>query len=123
MSDFTQTSGDLLFDIGGTQAGVDYSQLLVTNAAIFGGNIEFDFANGFIPDSSQVYTLITFGSSSGEFCTSCYTIDNLPSYFEANIIYGADSLQVNFVAPEPASVALMLAGLGVIGFARRKEGK
>jgi fibronectin-binding autotransporter adhesin len=128
VTDFTQTSGDLLFDIDGTLAGVDYSQLLVTNAATFGGDIEFDFAKNFVPQSNQTYTLIQFGSSTGSFAG--YTIENLPAGYTADIIYGAGDVQVSFSpavsvlttsTPEPASIALMLAGLGVIAFARRRS--
>jgi hypothetical protein len=121
VNNFTQTSGDLLFNIEGTLPGVDYSQLLVTNAATFGGNIEFDFGNGFIPQSNQVYTLIVFGSSTGSEFGS-YTIDNLPAGYTADITYGANDVDVSFVSatPEPASMALMLAGLGAIVFARRR---
>ena len=121
VTDFTQTSGDLLFDIQGTLPGIDYSQLLVNGAAAFGGNIEFDFLNGFMPQIGQIYTLIAYESFSGTF--DSYTIDNLSPYFTADITYGADDVQVSFteVTPEPASIALMLAGLGVIGFAWRRR--
>ncbi len=118
MDDFTQTAGgDLLFDI---QSNSDYSQLLVNDLAAFGGNIEFDFGDGFTPLTNQVYTLITFGSSTGaEFAS--YTIDNLSADYKADITYGADDVQVSFVTPEPASIALMLGGLGFIGFAWRRR--
>ncbi len=121
VTNFTQTAGDLVFNIEGTLPGVDYSQLLVTNAATFGGNIDFDFGNGFVPQSNQVFTLIEFGSSMGRDFGS-YTIDNLPAGYTADITYGAHDVDVSFVSatPEPGSVALMLAGLAVIGFARRR---
>jgi hypothetical protein len=127
VTNFTQTSGDVLFNIEGTLPGMDYSQLLVTNAATFGGDIEFDFA-GFTPQSNQVYTVIESGlASSGEFAG--YTIDGLPAGYAADISYnvldsnGDYDVDVSFVAatPEPASMALMLAGLVLIGLAGRRR--
>jgi hypothetical protein len=118
VSDFTQTAGTLLFDIQGTQAGVDYSQLLVTNAAIFGGNIEFDFADGFTPQNGQIYTFIDYGSYTGTFGDN-YIFENLPAGYTADVIYGASDLEVTFTAPtpEPGTIALMLAGLGFMALA------
>lgn len=51
--------------IGGTTAGAQYDQLLVTGAASFDGTINIAQFGGFTPAAVDVFTLLQFASSTG----------------------------------------------------------
>ncbi|MCI0440376.1 MAG: hypothetical protein L0177_14775, partial [Chloroflexi bacterium] len=68
---FTQTAtGALSFQIGGTTAGADFGQLAVTGAVTFDGTLDISLVNGFVPGSSDTFTLATFGSRTGDFAAT-----------------------------------------------------
>jgi hypothetical protein len=60
---YTQT-GELVIEIGGTTAGVDYGQLNIGGQATFaGGTLTVGLINGFVPDPSNPdsFRILTFG--------------------------------------------------------------
>ena len=57
--------GTLAIDIGGTNAGAGYSQLLGVNSsteAILGGQLAVSFVNGFVPAVGQSFPILAFPS-------------------------------------------------------------
>ncbi len=57
--DFDLAGGTLLFEIAGTEAGVDYDQLLVEGMAnLDSGNVVFAFMDNFVADPTDFFDLI-----------------------------------------------------------------
>jgi hypothetical protein len=70
VGDYTQTAGgNLVIEIGGTNAGTDFDQLNITGQATLDGTLTVNLINGFQPASGQSFTVMTFGSGSGAFAT------------------------------------------------------
>src|SRR5207249_3267281 len=63
----------LVFEIGGTQAGVDYGQLVVTGHAILGGTLQVTLVNGFVPATEpepDTFVPVVYDSYEGTFDNS-----------------------------------------------------
>jgi hypothetical protein len=56
-------------EIGGTGAGTDYDQLAITGSAQLDGTLNVSLVNGFIPVGGQSFSVVTWGSRSGQFST------------------------------------------------------
>jgi hypothetical protein len=66
----TQTSG-AAFDVelGGTTPGTTHDRAVVTGAATLAGALNVALVNGFLPADHDLFTIMTFASSTGEFGT------------------------------------------------------
>ena len=84
---YTQNSGSLTMNLGGTTAGTDYDQLLVSGAATFSDTLNVNLINGFSPLLAQTFDVVTFASQTGTFGTV-----NLPA------LGGGLVLQPNYLA-------------------------
>jgi hypothetical protein len=68
--DYTQTAaGDLFVQIGGLNAGLDFSQLNVSGQATLDGTLTVTLVNGFEPNTGDSFEVLTFRSASGRFAT------------------------------------------------------
>ncbi len=52
---------------GGTTPGTDYDQIAVSGTATLGGTLAVTAINSFVPANGDVFHVLTFGSSSGDF--------------------------------------------------------
>ena len=121
LGDFTQhAGGKLLLQIGGTERGMTYDWLSVGGTATLGGELEIVFLNGYIPAPGTSFDLMSYSNVLGSFDTTRITgIGGTSESFA----FGPNgmSLTINPV-PEPETYAMLLAGLGLLGFvARRKK--
>lgn len=64
----------ILFEIGGTSAGSDYDQIVVSGDLMLNGNLAVQLTNDFFPEPGAVFTLLQAGSMMGNFLSV-----NLPS--------------------------------------------
>jgi hypothetical protein len=73
--DYFQTAafGTLSLNIGGTQAGTDYSQLVVNGSATLDGTLQVNLANGYQPQSGDRFHPLLADAVSGAF--AAYTGD------------------------------------------------
>jgi fibronectin-binding autotransporter adhesin len=62
-----RAGGTLAIEIAGTTAGSQYDRLVVTGAAALSGTLALSFLNGFTPNNSDSFRVITFASRSGSF--------------------------------------------------------
>jgi T5SS/PEP-CTERM-associated repeat protein len=60
------STGTLELQIAGTGAA-NSDHLIVTGQATLGGYLELDFTNGFAPQAGQVFNLLSFGATAGQF--------------------------------------------------------
>ena len=65
--DYTQQDGRLAIKVKGTVAGAEYGVLHVTGAARLDGTLHIEPMDDFVPLPSQSFTVMTFGSRTGEF--------------------------------------------------------
>jgi hypothetical protein len=72
---YTQGStGTLAIEIGGLVAGTQYDRLAVTGTATLSGALNVTLVNGFVPQDTNTFTVLTAGSITGAF-----TSTNLPA--------------------------------------------
>jgi hypothetical protein len=65
---YTQTArGTLNIEIGGTTAGIDFDQLVVTGLATLDGTLNISLTNGFRPNLGDRFQILNFGSRTGDF--------------------------------------------------------
>jgi hypothetical protein len=64
----------LQIEIGGTTAGTQYDQLLVTGTAFLDGTLDVSSINSFMPQRGNTFSILDFSTSVGKFATL-----NLPS--------------------------------------------
>lgn len=120
LSDFTQTNGGV-FDVA---LGALTVPLSVLGLARLGGTLELSFAPGFVPLLGQSFELLTYADHLGSFVL-LPTGEAARTGYNYGLNYGASALtlEVTHVAaavPEPQTWALMLVGLGAIGWHRRR---
>ncbi|MEO5735632.1 MAG: S8 family serine peptidase [Rubrivivax sp.] len=111
---FLQLAGGLLaMDIQGGLSDL----LVVGGPASFAGRVGVTFAGGF--SSAGLFTLVSATAYSGQFALE---VSGLDSGYVANLLYTGAGVQLSVTAvPEPQTVALLLAGLGVIGAMARRR--
>jgi T5SS/PEP-CTERM-associated repeat protein len=59
--------GHLQVEIGGTTAGTQFDQLLVSGSVTAGGALDVSFVNGFLPHLGESFKILDFTSFSGNF--------------------------------------------------------
>jgi hypothetical protein len=68
---YTQTANGVLnIEIGGTNPGTGFDQLVISGTATLGGTLNVSLINGFVPTSGTAFQILTFGSASGTFATT-----------------------------------------------------
>ncbi|RYX85828.1 hypothetical protein EON83_03485 [bacterium] len=116
---FTQTSGGVLdMELGGTNPGSGYDQILVNGSANLGGTLNISRWNNYVPKDGDVYTLFTYYSKAGTFANFVdkspvagisYDTTLTPTDFEVSC-YAADSKAptVTIASPTNTSAARSL---------------
>lgn len=131
-------AGDLNLGSNGTlDLGLDWSSLAMAAAADAGsggiavlsvgghaslaGSLTLTFAGG--ATGIGTYDLFDFGSGYGGNFSS-FTVAGLDPSLRATLVFGADGVDVSITAvPEPQTYALMLGGLGLVGWLARRRRK
>jgi len=89
--DYTQSADGILeIELGGTGAGTEYDQLIVTGTATMAGTLNVSLINGFIPQVGDSFTILPYGTRSGGFSTL-----NLPEGYRWGIGYGYSGLTLS----------------------------
>jgi hypothetical protein len=118
VGDFTLADGAALsIDLDGTLAGSSYDWLAIDGSATLAGDLFLDFA--FTPLAGQVFTFLTASNGiSGRF--GHVHADG----WDVSLSYGDNAVSLTLAAapvPEADSWALLLAGLGLIGWRARRR--
>jgi hypothetical protein len=121
-------------DIGGTTActaacatddalkNTSFDKYIVTGHLTLGGTLKLGSWNGFVAQAGQSFDLLDWGSVSGSFSS----IDASGLKLAAGTALDTSQLYTNGVisvqaVPEPQTWAMLLAGLGAVGAARRRR--
>lgn len=117
LGSFMQLAGGMLdFDIGAGGGDV----LNLAGSAVFDGAVDVSFVDGL--SNTGVFSLINAANYTGTF--SALTVAGLSAGLVASLSYSAGGVQLSVVAvPEPQTVALLLAGLAVVGWAARRQAR
>jgi hypothetical protein len=96
IGNYTQTgAGTLNIEIGGTTAGSQYDQLVVTGTATLDGTINVTLVNNFQPKPGDTFRVLTFASHSGDFTS--YNGLNLGNGESLNPVYNANGKELDLV--------------------------
>lgn len=112
----------LLFDLGGTNQGVDYDFLSVSGTVTLGGLLSINLVNDFRNSASPAttFTVLTAGALTGTFTNAVngarfWATDEQSSFIVNYTPTGVTLTNFQVIPiPEPSTWALMIAGLGVI---------
>ena len=128
--DFQQLDGSLVLEIGGTTVGTEHDQLRVSgNFLLEGGVLELRFIGGFAPSSGDQFALLHVG---GSFVNSgSFSVSGLLPGWQYSTTFDLASQQLRLTSlndgvaavPEPGTWALMLGGVGLLGWLRRRSAK
>jgi cyclophilin family peptidyl-prolyl cis-trans isomerase len=114
-----ETGATLEIQLLGTAADTQYDQLLVSNGALLGGDLNVSLLGGFIPELGDHFNILIAGSLSGTF--DDISLPPLVSGLRWDIQTTTTSLVLAVVAvPEPSAVIMILAA-NVLGVWRRRR--
>ena len=89
--DYTQdSSGTLTIELGGTTAGTEYDQLVVTGVASLDGTLDVSRINEYSPELGDSFTILTYGSHTGTFST--LNLPDLDPGLAWEVAYGSSAV-------------------------------
>ena len=117
--------GDLSFNSGvlSTEIGLGGSDLLAVSgtATFLAGTFEFSFLGGLLPANGTEWLFLTAGSISG-WENLAVSVLGAPNRFAFDVTSHDGGLYLAVAPiPEPEVYAMMLVGLGLLGFAARRR--
>ena len=99
--EYMPNAGSLDVQLGGTQPGTEYDQLVVTGRAHLRGDIgdyhlNVSLINNHTPSAGDSYTILTANPRLGTFTTT--NLPTLPSGLAWDVVYASDSVMLNVVS-------------------------
>jgi hypothetical protein len=115
-------SANVDIELAGLVQGTEYDFINISGLAELDGTLAVQLLNGFLPDIGDSFEIMRWGTRSGEFA-SMFGLDLGPSLFLQPHYTSTSLMLVAATAPipEPETWAMMLAGLGLMGFLARRR--
>ena len=115
------SSGDYVFQIAGAAPG-QYDVLQINGTAMFsGGHITFEFTDGYTGNLGDSFGFFVANSSSGG-NNLTWSIVGLGAGLGYEFSYAGNTSYLNITTvPEAETYAMMLVGLGLVGFMARRR--
>ena len=107
-------TGTLAIDLAGTTPGSLYDRLTVSGAANLDGTLNVELQNGFIPQNTDSFTILSAGAVSGTFANAPVGIKYLAECGRFDIAYSATDVTLSNYAP-PVDCYWTSAVNGVFG--------
>src|SRR5262249_42618417 len=138
---YTQSTGVLNIDIGGTTAATQFDQLTISGAASLNGTLNLDLINSFVPTLGETFDILNASSVGGTFATVNGTAINSMEHFTVLYNMPANTVTLDVVSgpatsatffgrsgpgpasptPEPSTLLLLVSGLLLTArYARRR---
>ena len=112
---YTQSAdGTLDIEIGGTIAGDDYDRLVIDGAANLDGRLAISLLDGFVPEPSDTFTVLTSDGISGFFANAETTVYFSGGAFDVDYSNTSVVLSNYQPVPEPGVAAMILGALAVL---------
>ncbi|MCX8496747.1 MAG: LEPR-XLL domain-containing protein, partial [Akkermansiaceae bacterium] len=114
-------AGTVLIEVGGTRAGPGsapgstldgYDQIQVAGKATFGGTLDVQLINGFVPTVGQSFDIVTYSSYSGNFDHYDGLIFSNGFFFQP--VFSATKLTLQVVSVDDSQARLSLLNLGIV---------
>lgn len=116
---YTQTgSGNLLIELSGTATDL-FDLLSATEQVTLDGELEVRLLDGFVPASSDTFTILTGASIAGRFDNALERVQFDVGTFD--IVYGANSVSLTHFTPVPEPAVGLLCGLAGLALMRRRR--
>jgi hypothetical protein len=114
----------LAIELGGTTVGTTFDRLAITGNASLAGLLQVTLINGFVPTSSDVFTILTAGTRTGDFANALAQL--VTGFGVFDVVYAGNSVSLtNFqplnVVPEPSTILLSAIGAGAFAIARARR--
>ncbi|MBI2826216.1 MAG: PEP-CTERM sorting domain-containing protein [Planctomycetia bacterium] len=94
----------LVIEIGGMTPGSQYDRLVVSGALSLAGSLDVSLINGFLPSLGNQFTVLNFGSRSGDFAS--YTGLTLPGHLSLKQSFTASSLLLKARPTQDGDISL-----------------
>jgi autotransporter-associated beta strand protein len=98
-SDYTQAAdGSLMIEIGGTNAGVDFDRLMISNSATLDGTLTVTLTNDFYPAANSRFTFLTSSNRIGTFASFNYPSNDITLALD----YGPQNVALKVLNTRPS---------------------
>ena len=112
--DFIQNAGTLLLEIGGTNPGAGYDQLVVQDLAAIAGGLQVQFVSGFVPTLNQSFQILTAGALVGNFATHLLPV--LPNSYSWHVSYSTTDLTLTVLPPGQSNLVSPVGDFNLDGY-------
>jgi len=112
-------TGTLQIELGGLARGTEYDVLAASGVVTMqgGSTLGVTLINGYVPQGGEMFDIMDFAGVSGGFGTLSLPVLGGGLSWDTSDLYAGGTI---VVAPEPASAAVLLAGVACAFLRRRR---